>query len=148
MYRAVIWWLLIQSMWRVVCVVVVQHTERCALRSVTRLFLRAILAIALHLLYYHIRIIICFSRTVYSLHRQIKFQDIRQFLKWRRNESSAWLSLSVTVLQVSHVSTSQVIKRCFALGKRTHTQCLELFMEIKLCLDHKSVWLKKFGAGN
>jgi len=35
-----------------------------------------ILAIALRLLYYHILIIIRLSRAMYSLHRQIKFQDI------------------------------------------------------------------------
>ena len=77
MYRAVVWWLLIRSItWRVVCVAVVQHTEVCFASRATRLFLGIILAIALRLLYYHIQIIICFSRTMYSLQRQIKFQDI------------------------------------------------------------------------
>jgi len=43
---------------------------------VTRLFLGIILATALRLLYYHIQIITCFSRTMYSVHRPLKFQDI------------------------------------------------------------------------
>lgn len=41
-------------------------------------------------------------------------------------------------------------KHYFTLRKRaaktSHTKCLEVFMKIKLCLDHMSVWLKKFGV--
>jgi len=52
------------------------YRAMCFASRATRFFLGIILAVALRLLYYHIQITICFTRTTYSLHRQIKFQDI------------------------------------------------------------------------
>jgi hypothetical protein len=45
--------------------------------------------------------------------------------------------------------TSSIVLRSEKELQKPHTQCLEVFIEIKLCLDHMSVWLKKkFGVGH
>jgi predicted membrane protein len=97
----------------------------CVASRATRLFLGIILAIALRLLYYHIKIIICFTRTTYSLHRQIKFQDI---------SCSRFLLHPLTTTEwkfcpTQFIGNSPIGKSCFyfssehqalfALGKRT-----------------------------